>query len=917
MIETVKLPPDRQRPFLTSLDTQTLNIAAQAMQGAFDELLSEDPTLSGILEKICSANAKMVVFGGWARDRLLEVLQKRKIPSRDIDFVVDSICPIANFFPEGARENPFGGVGFTGNTIPLEAWNLQNTFLFKRRKLQASFAALPSTADYDVNALVFFPSQCHGKPSLLDAGAGSALNSGQLDFMADEVAQPKIQAARAVILATKLELKPSEVVCDFVQDVCEEGTTAKDVQKAVDTYCPTELRPQAQQLLSQIRQGNRGGRPKTEFFFHCWGVFEGGGVRAAAHAGAYAAAKRAGVTFGRVAGTSGGSIVAALVAAGATPAYLRHHLQELDFLPLLDKPSKKNSFFEKKLPAWARLLRPLSWGRLRMAADIATYGGLHDSERLGDWIEQRLAELVRSEDSTNKRPVLFSELPIPLYVVATDFSNGQPKVWSHATTSEESVTLAVRHSCTIPFFFQPARAGSSIFLDGGAVSNLPAYVLNKQSGTASERDVLSRILAFRLVEDDTGGKPVRDLLDFGQRLSAAVIDSASEIQLQLQPNVYPVPIKTGTIRSTDFDLINADSKRLLYSRGVKGLREFIEKERLTALRGDATAQEFQGFDEKMLLLVRQMRSCKGTFLAMGRDTYWLDHVFPSLLLLARRKVAVTAVVPLISQLQDNIRQQETRRRQLLRLLGATVTETPECLPFTGFAFDLETDRASTILTYLPEDARTNSRYEDEKVRLYTADSDPVVLDMLAGQASAHTKAAVSSSLNLEYEVCAERKLIDRLRRVPAYEQASIRMQSVQVTRDIVVMQKRIKEFKALQIRSFMSDLADRGRNFFGLMQVQLADANSSIVTPPVLERHSGTLVLIEGNTRLHHCFTNGIDEVEAVVIEGVTDSLPSDGRFSLGNLRLVSSTISIPNNYQNYKASEYRHIERAVHESYD
>jgi predicted acylesterase/phospholipase RssA len=917
MIETVDLPPDRQRPSLEPLDAHTLDIAAQAMQQAFDALLSQDTTLSEILNRISSADVKMAVFGGWARDRLIEVLQGRKVFSRDIDFVVDSARPIAEFFPKGAPENPFGGVGVTGKVMPLEAWNLHNTFLFKRRKQQATFAALPATADYDVNAILFFPSQCNGKPSLLDVGAGNALKSGRLDFMADEVAQPEIQAARAVILATKLELQPSEAVCDFVQDVCEEGKTAKEVQTAVDTYCPPELRARAQRLLSQIRQGSMGGRPKTEFFFHCWGVFEGGGVRAAAHAGAYAAAKRAGVTFGRVAGTSGGSIVAALVAAGAPPSYLRRHLQELDFLPLLDKPSKKNSFFEKKLPLWARLLRLLTWGYVRKAADVATYGGLHGSERLGEWIEQRLVELLRGENPTNKKPVLFSELPIPLYVVATDFSNGQPKVWSHATTGEESVALAVRHSCSIPFFFQPARAGSSIFLDGGAVANLPAYVLNKQSGTDGERDVLSRILAFRLVENDTGSKPVRDLLDFGRRLSTAVIDSASEIQLQLQPNVYSVTIKTGSIQSTDFDRVNVESKRFLYRQGVNGVREFIKKERLNALRGDATAQEFHGFDEKMLLLVRQMRSCKGTFLAMGPDTYWLDHVFPSLLLLARRGVAVTAVVSPVSLLPPKFHQQEARRRQLLRLLGVTVTETSERLPFKGFAFDLGTNRASTILTYLSEDGRTNSQYEDEKVRLYTADSDPVVLDMLAEQVSARTEAAVPSLLELQYAPCAEQKLIDRLRRVPAYERASIRMQSVQVTRDILVMQKRIKEFKALQIRSFMSDLADCGRSFFGSMQVQLAGASSSIVTPPVLERHSGALVLIEGNTRLHHCFTNGIDEIEAVVIEGVTDSLPSDGRFSLSNLRLVSSTIPILDNYQNYKESEYRHIEHAVHESYD
>jgi hypothetical protein len=172
-------------------------------------------------------------------------------------------------------------------------------------------------------------------------------------------------------------------------------------------------------------------------------------------------------------------------------------------------------------------------------------------------------------------------------------------------------------------------------------------------------------------------------------------------------------------------------------------------------------------------------------------------------------------------------------------------------------------------------------------------------------------------LNLDYAPCDGQKLIHRLRRVPAYQHASIRMQKVAVTGELLVMQRRIKEFKALQIRSWMSDLANRGHSFFGALQVQLANGNSSIVTPPVLERHSGALVVIEGNSRLLHCFTNSIEEIEVVVIDGVSDQLPSDGRYPLSSVRLVSSTISISENYLNLRKSEYRHIERAVHEDYE
>ena len=171
-IETAHLPPERARPGYEALDIEVLKRATSAMQTAFDELLREDTALAEIFSKIVQAKAKVAVFGGWARDRLFEVLHDETAPSRDIDFVVDSLQPIAGFFPVGAKTNPFGGVGIEGARVPLEAWSLKETFLFRFRDEEATFEALPGTADYDVNAILFFPAQCNGHASVLDAGAG-------------------------------------------------------------------------------------------------------------------------------------------------------------------------------------------------------------------------------------------------------------------------------------------------------------------------------------------------------------------------------------------------------------------------------------------------------------------------------------------------------------------------------------------------------------------------------------------------------------------------------------------------------------------------------------------------------------------------------------------------------------------------
>jgi predicted acylesterase/phospholipase RssA len=58
---------------------------------------------------------------------------------------------------------------------------------------------------------------------------------------------------------------------------------------------------------------------ESEAFTRSIGVFEGGGVRGAAFAGAYRAAKMGGIELVGTVGTSSGSIAAVLIAAGLTP----------------------------------------------------------------------------------------------------------------------------------------------------------------------------------------------------------------------------------------------------------------------------------------------------------------------------------------------------------------------------------------------------------------------------------------------------------------------------------------------------------------------------------------------------------------------------------------------------------------------
>lgn len=69
----------------------------------------------------------------------------------------------------------------------------------------------------------------------------------------------------------------------------------------------------------------------VKYFTNCIAVFQGGGCKAIAYIGAYEKAYQEGVFFSELAGTSAGAVIAALIAAGASPEYMKKIVKELNF----------------------------------------------------------------------------------------------------------------------------------------------------------------------------------------------------------------------------------------------------------------------------------------------------------------------------------------------------------------------------------------------------------------------------------------------------------------------------------------------------------------------------------------------------------------------------------------------------------
>jgi len=150
----------------------------------------------------------------------------------------------------------------------------------------------------------------------------------------------------------------------------------------------------------------------------------GGFARGFAHLGVLQVLEQNHIPISHIAGTSVGSILGAAYASGA---------------PL------------------ARIIETCRTLRFR---DIARWR----VSRLGLASNQRLENLIKRVFESRQ----FEELRIPLAVVATDLTSGDPVVFTQGNLVD-----AIRASCAFPGLFEPVEIGTRCLADGGLVAPVP------------------------------------------------------------------------------------------------------------------------------------------------------------------------------------------------------------------------------------------------------------------------------------------------------------------------------------------------------------------------------------------------------------------------------------------------------------
>lgn len=296
-------------------------------------------------------------------------------------------------------------------------------------------------------------------------------------------------------------------------------------------------------------------------------VLEGGGVKGIGLVGAISELAHAGYSFQRVAGTSAGAIVGSLVAAGCSVDNIVGIMKSLDYRRFKDPT------------LLSRLGAPGKIGSLLIQS------GIYKGDYLKEWIGSQLAACgIKTFGDLQLTGPEFATLPknlaYKLVVVTADLTKGELVYlpWDYPKygldPDQQDIATAIRTSMSIPFFFTPARLGTSTFIDGGWLSNFPVDAFDEPRGVQPDWPTFGINLAST---EDINQTPRDTKGPF--KFARAVFDTTLNGHDQRHLNNPSTLARTmfvdvGKILSTNFDITRAQQDTLFRS-GQKSARKFL------------------------------------------------------------------------------------------------------------------------------------------------------------------------------------------------------------------------------------------------------------------------------------------------------------------------------------------------------
>lgn len=256
----------------------------------------------------------------------------------------------------------------------------------------------------------------------------------------------------------------------------------------------------------------------------------GGGARAAASIGVLKVLKREGIPIAAIAGTSMGSLVGGLAAAGYPPDRIEDLFVANDWNDLFTDTPARAFLSPQQRNAGSRHLFQFSVSGGRFMAPSGLTAG------------QKLSDLLTSMTlgASFKAGRDFDRLPIPFRAVATDLETGDPVALRNGFLHD-----ALRASAAVPVLFPPVPIEGKLLVDGGIANNLPVDIVRSMGA-----DFIIAVDASSPLERKERIKSLLDVL--GQSISLPV-RKTTERQAE-SADIVIVP-DTGDLSFTDFTRI--------------------------------------------------------------------------------------------------------------------------------------------------------------------------------------------------------------------------------------------------------------------------------------------------------------------------------------------------------------------------
>lgn len=367
-------------------------------------------------------------------------------------------------------------------------------------------------------------------------------------------------------------------------------------------------------------------REHNNYKYTC--LFGGGAIRGAAHAGVIKALDKLGIEPTTLAGSSVGSLVAALYAVGYTWSELADVFLSVNF----------------------ELFRDISLGFTQKFA-------LSKGEVFLDWFRDLIERKYYGEAYLKGqcKRVTFRDIKKNLIIITTNMKDFSCREFSSFETPDFEIAMAVRISCCMPGLMRAVTLDDELLVDGDLMKGKPMWSLSKNI-----QAVQDRILEIRLEGSFSGSD--QNPLDYVNGMYSCMTASETSFIKNLyggHDRYDYLVINTGNVIVVDFNY-PLDKRQAIIDEGYRQTMEYftnylpLKKQKLldTYFKILDILRNVQGF-----MLIRKFVAAKNSmselFVYLARVNKYIDSDLYDSLCLFQKLLAANVVTGLLGRSKCN------------------------------------------------------------------------------------------------------------------------------------------------------------------------------------------------------------------------------------------------------------------------